>query len=257
MIGVYDLVPMYLQEATGDVRNVKFINYDPLTKGWAVSKLNSTCPDDICFYGYGNTSVPPSKGYVYGHPQQHVYYRQLVYDDKDLYSNKLAGYHMIIAYSPDPNAVDIPYEINQFTGRYVIQPRYVHQNGKYAIMPVTLDAPGKLWFILGLYGAGEARRWQIVAQTQDMTLNRYSIPSGGWEPSSLGMTLTEFCQDQITMDACGDLAQNCNSESPDSDWIRACCRNTCGTCTVPASKCVLPKTSPTYKGHEMHKEMMR
>jgi hypothetical protein len=257
MIGVYDLVPMYLQETRGDLLNVKFINFDPINQGWAISKLNSTCTDDICFYAHGNTSVPPIKGYVYGQPQQqqHVYYRQLIYDDHDLYPERTPGYRMIIAYSPDPDAVNVPYETNQFTGRYILQPRYVHKNGKYAIMPVTLDSPGKVWFVLGAYGVGEARRWQVLAQAIAEVGNRYEIPKANWEPSALGMVLSGYCQDHITLDACDSISVECKGNSPDREWIQACCRQTCGTCHIPASNCTLPKTSPNYK--QMHHMMGR
>lgn len=174
MVGRYVRVPMYLQESAGDPQAMKFIHYDPISKGWAISRLNSSCTDDICFFAYskGQTVRPPPKGYVYGQPDKHVYYRQLVFDDNELYPGKMAGYHMAVSYTPDPNAVGVTEKLSEFTGRYIIQPRYVHESGKYAIMPVSLGAPGKLWVVVGLEGVGPGRRWEILATTKDPSLNR-------------------------------------------------------------------------------------
>merc|ERR1719271_1662135 len=45
---------------------IKFIHYDHASKGWAVSKFNSSCIDDICFFAYNQDPRPPTYGYVYG-----------------------------------------------------------------------------------------------------------------------------------------------------------------------------------------------
>lgn len=245
MIGRYTLVPMYMQENVGDPQNMKFIHYDPISLGWAISKLNSTCTDDICFFAYSKGQpVPPPKGYVFGEPDKHVYYKQLVFDDKELYPGKEAGYHLSVSYSPDPNAIGVTESLSEFTGRYIVQPRYVHQeSGKYAIMPVSLTAPGKIWVVLGLRGLGPARRWEILAQVKDPTLNRYTIPAAGWSPPSMGFKLVPSCADHISMDTCNSLEEQCRGSTADSKWVQACCRDTCNSCAIPKTTCKLPQTA--------------
>jgi hypothetical protein len=245
MIGKYVRVPMYMQEAPGDPQNMKFIHYDPISMGWAISKLNSSCTDDICFFAYSKGQpVPPPKGYVFGQPDKHVYYKQLVFDDAELYPNREPGYHMAVSYSPDPNAVGVTEVLAEFTGRYIVQPRYVHaESGKYAIMPVSLDSPGKIWVILGLSGVGSARKWDILAQTNDPSLNRYTIPEGGWSPESMAFKIVPSCNDHVSMDACNSLENQCRGKGPDVKWVQACCRDTCNTCSILESECKLPKTA--------------
>lgn len=245
MVGRYTRVPMYMQENPGDPRNIKFINYDPISQGWAISRMNSSCTDDICFFAYSKGQmVPPPKGYVYGQPDKHVYYKQLVFDDKELYPNRDAGYHMSVSYTPDANAVGISDILNEFTGRYILQPRYVHKkSGKYAIMPVSLNSPGKLWVVMGLEGVGPARKWKIIAQTQDPSLNRYTIPAAGWNPPDAGFKLVESCPDHVSYHVCESLSDHCRGDDNDSSWVQACCRDTCNSCAVPATKCKLPNTA--------------
>jgi hypothetical protein len=130
MLGFYDMVPMYLQEGPGDPAHMNFVAYDPLSKGWIVSKLNSSCKDDICFFAQAEDMLqpPPPKGYVFGNVDKHFYYKQLIFDDKELYPGKEGGYHLNVAYSPDPNVnKDIPADLTTLSGRYIIQPRFVHQ----------------------------------------------------------------------------------------------------------------------------------
>jgi len=254
MVGRYNLNPMYMQENIGDPQNMKYIAYDPISLGWTIGKLNSTCQDDICFFAYSKGQpVPPPKGYVFGEPDKHVYYKQLVFDDKDLYPGKEAGYHMSVSYSPDPNALGVTETLSEFTGRYVVQPRYVHKdNGKYAVMPVSLNAPGKKWAILMLTGIGPARRWQMIAEVQDPSLNRYTIPSAGWSKvppaippasSAFGMEMVPSCADHVSMDTCNSLEEQCHKDTGDSKWVQACCRDTCGTCAIAKTSCKLPQTA--------------
>jgi len=245
MIGRYARVPMYLQETPGDPANVKFIHYDPISMGWAISRLNSSCTDDMCFFAYSKGQpVPPPKGYVYGQPDRHVYYKQMVFDDKDLYPGVAGGYHMSVSYTPDPNAVGVSDVLSEFTGRYILQPRWVHQkSGKYAIMPVNLQAPGKIWVILGLEGIGPARQWKILAQTTDPSLNRYTIPAGGWAPDSAGFKLVATCADHVSIDVCNSLEDQCRGDSKDTKWVQACCRDTCNSCAIAANDCKLPNTA--------------
>merc|ERR1719198_1850379 len=232
MIGRYIRVPMYMQENPGDPQQMKFIHYDPISGGWAISRLNSSCTDDICFFAYAKGQpVPPPKGYVYGQPDKHVYYKQLVFDDKELYPGHEAGYHMSVSYTPDPNAVGVSDILGEFTGRYVLQPRYVHQrSGKYAIMPITLKSPGKIWVVVGLEGIGPDRRYEIIAQTEDPSLNRYTIPAGGWQPDSAGFKLMPSCNDHVSMEVCSSLEDHCRGDHPDVQWVQACCRDTCNSC---------------------------
>lgn len=244
MLGTFIRVPMYLQETAGDPEAVKFIHYDPISTGWAISKLNSSCTDDICFFAHANYQpVPPPKGYVFGEPDKHVYYRQLVFDDSDLYPGKMPGYHMAVSYTPDPDAVGVSEALSEFTGRYIIQPRYVHQKtGKYAIMPVSLGAPGKLWVLLGLAGVGPSRRWKILAQSKDPSFNRYTAPAGGWSPPSMGFKLVPSCPNHLSDDACNALEDQCRGDGPDVKWVQQCCRNTCNTCPIESTACSLPET---------------
>jgi hypothetical protein len=264
MLGFYDLVPMFLQEAPGDPANMKFIAYDPLSKGWMVSKLNSSCKDDICFFAESKEMIvqpqdkllpPPPKGYVFGNVDKHFYYKQLIFDDKELYPGKEGGYHLNVAYSPDPNVVkDVPADLTTLSGRYIVQPRFVHQKtGKYAIMPTNLKAPEKLWVFLELTGTGLDRHWRIVADAVDPSINRYTVPKGPWMPPDLMLTLKPSCKNHITLDSCFQLQDNCKHDTRDGGWVRACCRQTCGSCTTPASECHLPKTS---KGVAALLEMM-
>jgi len=245
MVGKYIQVPMYMQETPGDPKNVKFVHYDPISSGWSISKLNSSCTDDICFFAYAKGQpVPPAKGYVFGQPDKHVYYKQLVFDDHELYPSKAAGIHMSVSYTPDPNAVGVSELLSEFTGRYVLQTRYVHsKNGKYSIMPINLDSPGKLWAVMGLEGVGPARRWKILAQVKDPSLNRYTIPAAGWEPASMGMKLETSCSDHVSLDVCNTLSEKCSGDSPDTKWVQSCCRDTCKSCAIDRTLCKLPKTA--------------
>lgn len=252
MVGKFRRVPMYMQENPTDPQNLKFIHYDPVSKGWAISKLNSSCTDDICFFAYSNGQpVPPPKGYVYGEPNKHVYYKQMVFDDSELYPSRAPGYHMSVSYTPDPNTLGLSEELGQLTGRYILQPRYVHEKtGKYAIMPVSLDSPGKLWFLLGLSGVGPKRRWKILAQSKDPSLNRYTVPASGWGPpggsaAGMGFKLVATCNDHMSMDVCNSLEGKCRGRPGDKDveWVQACCRDTCNSCVVPKDRCKLPQTA--------------
>jgi hypothetical protein len=242
---------MYLQEKAGDPANIKYIAYDHISGGWSVGKLNSSCVDDICFFAYSKGQpVPPPKGYVYGNPDKHVYYKQLVFDDAQIYPGKQAGYFMALSYYPDPNAVGInPTHdyLSEFTGRYVLQPRWVHKKtGKYAIMPVSLNSPGKQWALLGLMGKGPARRWKALATVQDSSLNRYTIPAGGWQPQSAGFTLVASCLNHISDTTCDQLESHCNQDpmdDKDAAWVQSCCRDTCGRCLQPSTTCNLPQTA--------------
>lgn len=248
MVGRYIMVPMYLQENPADPQNIKFIHYDPVSSGWAISRLNSSCTDDICFFAYSKGQpIPPPKGYVYGQPNKHVYYKQMVFDDAELYPGRQAGYYMAVVYSPDPNTVDLNPNneyLSEFVGRYVLQPRFVHQaSGKYSIFPVSLNSPGKVWFMTGLEGEGPSRRWKVLASVTDQSLNRYTVPAGPWLPEAAAFEIKPSCMNHVSDDACDDLEEHCQSEDPDRSWVRACCRDTCETCPMPASSCALPNTA--------------
>jgi len=251
MMGKFQLQPMYMEETAKDPQNVKFIHYDPVSAGWAISKLNSSCTDDICFFAYANGQpVPPGKGYVFGEPNKHVYYKQLVFDDKELYPSRDAGYHMSVSYTPDPNSLDVSEKLGELSGRYILQPRYVHvKTGKYAIMPVSLASPGKMWFLLGLKGVGPARRWSILAQAKDPSMNRYVIPSSGWTApggaGSMDFKLFQTCNDHVSMDICNSLEDKCRGDKNDKNvgWVQACCRDTCNSCVLPKDRCKLPNTA--------------
>jgi len=242
--GTYKLDRMYLMEgATADAQ-AQFMWYDSFNNGWAISKLNSNCTDDLCFFGYAeNDPVPPPKGYVFGDKEKHVYYQQLVFDDADVYgSGKMRGLHMAISYTPDPNAPDVELDLAQFNGRYVQQPRYVHsKNGRYAIMPLDLKCPGKTWALLGLLG--KPRKWKILATAKDPSYNRYMIPKGPWKfPEKMGFQLQPSCEDHVEEHTCESLEEFCGVAHKDSVWVRPCCKSTCGTCSI-SSTCRLPHTA--------------
>lgn len=233
LLGDYKRVGMYLEENPTSPSEVKFISYDFFSEGWTVAKLNSTCTDDICMFAYGkDLARPPPKGYVFGGEDKHVYYKQLIFDDADVYGNGLKpGIHLGLSYTPDPNSPDVGAGLTMFNGRYVQQPRYVHaRTGKYAIMPLDLNSPGKTWAIVGLMG--EPRRWKILSTARDPSFNRYMVPKGPWEPANFGIDLEPGCSNNVLDATCEALAQaNCAlGQTSDSIWVRKCCKSTCGTC---------------------------
>lgn len=246
LTGNYRLERMYLQQGIKSPGEAQFLWYDSFNSGWAISKLNSSCRDDMCFFGYAKDApLPPPKGYVFGGGEKHVYYRQLVFDDAEIFGNgKMPGIHVGISYTPDPNAPDVNMRLTQFNGRYVQQPRYVHEKtGRYAIMPLDLNCPGKTWALLGLLGEGAERHWKILATAKDPSYNRYMIPAGPWKfPTKMHMEVEPSCSNHVDEEICDRLEGFCGAGHKDSIWVRQCCKSTCGTCDVTSS-CSLPHTA--------------
>lgn len=249
MVGRYRMDGMYLYQVMDPhtglgidpmPSQVKFIHYDHASQGWAMSKFNSSCIDDICFFAYApGSKVPPPKGYVYGGPILHVYYKQLVFDDADLDHGVKRGFHMTWAYTPDPDITGIS-DLAEYNGRYVLQPRYTHiENKKYAIMPINLKSPGKQWVATGLIG--DPRQRKIIASANDPSTNRYMPPMGPWVPEELGFELKTACANHISDLTCMHLEPVCMRDDSDGAWVRGCCRDTCGTCPTSRSACTLPK----------------
>jgi len=251
MLGRYRLDGMYLYEVTDPhsgvgidplPSQVKFVHFDHASSGWAVSKFNSSCIDDICFFAYApDTKIPPPKGYVYGGPILHVYYKQLLFDDADLDPTMRRGYHMTFSYTPDPNVLGVS-DLSEYNGRYVLQPRYTHMvNKKYAIMPIDLKNPGKKWVATGLLG--DPRKRKIIVSAVDPSENRYMPPRGPWMPEELEFALKPACANHVGNLACLHLEPQCMMGDTDGDWVRKCCRDTCHSCQESRLSCPLPKVN--------------
>lgn len=251
MLGRYRLDGMYLYEVLDPhggfgidplPSQVKFVHYDHASDGWAVSKFNSSCIDDICFFAYGpGTTQPPAKGYVYGGPVLHVYYKDLVFDEAAHDPTKKKGFHLTVSYTPDPNVMGVS-DLSEYNGKYVLQPRYTHVvNKKYAIMPTNLKSPGKRWVVSGLMG--EPRKRSIIVQATDPSDNRYMPPQGPWIPEDLGFALKPACANHVGDLACLHLQPQCMMADSDGTWVRQCCRDTCNSCHESRSACPLPQVN--------------
>jgi len=189
--GVYRLDAMFLSvldhpagangPAQGELPSqVKWLHYDHGSKGWAMSKFNSSCIDDICFFAYNQDPRPPTYGYVYGGQELHVYHQQILFDQSLHAVSSKPGYDYLFAFTPDPNVPS--FALDEYNGRYMLQPRYTHAtNHKYAIMPISFEAPNKKWVLSGLLG--EPRKRTIIVQATDPSENRYIPPAGQWEPA--------------------------------------------------------------------------
>mmetsp|Transcript_77576 Transcript_77576/g.207273 ORF Transcript_77576/g.207273 Transcript_77576/m.207273 type:complete len:438 (+) Transcript_77576:64-1377(+) len=132
-----------------------------------------------------------------------------------------------------------PRGLDTFNGYYMVQPRYVHAgNGKYSLMPVTFKAPGKKWVFSAVMG--DAPQLKAISQATVATTDAYQPPMKGFSPD-LGFTVTEGCVNHIADDVCNHMQSFCLVEGKDDgSWVRACCRSTCGTCSISRSLCTLP-----------------
>lgn len=252
MLGKYRADGMYLYEvrdAAGkgldpSPDQVKWIHYDHASSGWAISKFNSSCIDDTCFFAYAPMATqgkaPPPSGYVYGGPILHVYYKQMMFDDADLDPAFKRGFHFTVSYTPDPK-VQGAYELNDYNGRYTLQPRYTHiKNKKYAIMPINLKVPQKQWVATGLLG--KPRKRKVIVSAVDPSENRYTPPRGPWVPEELEFEVRPACENHVGNLACTHVEPMCLMDDSDGVWARQCCRDTCNSCHISRSACPLPKT---------------
>lgn len=241
MNGPYFAEKMYLVD-NSQAADTRFIHYDNFSAGWAVSTLNSSCQDDICLFAYApGLTTPPDKGYVYGAPMFHAYFRQLLFDDHEVVPGVRKGYRMTLDYTEDPQQIAMNDYAMRFNGRYVLQPRYVSANKKYSIQPVDF-AWHRTWFFLAF--AGEPRKWRVVMSAKDPSMNRNSPPAGPWVPGEYGFTIRPICGNHVGDAACDFLRPHCYIQSSDTPWIHQCCRSTCQMCTLPRTGCQLPKTNP-------------
>lgn len=246
MIGRFKLDGMYLIEtasslsAEPDPLQTKFLHYDPASSGWAVSKFNSTCIDDTCFFAYApGATIPPNKGYVYGGPELHIYVQNLLFDEAETQPALEKGYKLRFSYTPDPNVPGFA-NLQEYNGRYILQPRYVHMgHQRYGIMPISFKSPGKKWVVTGLLG--KPRKRQIILTATDPSDNRYMPPEGPWLPEEFGFALKPACANHAGDLACLHLKPTCQMGDSDGDWVRQCCRDTCGSCQVSRALCPLPK----------------
>jgi hypothetical protein len=245
-LGMYRLDAMYLYvldhpaqdlaiQQSSIPSQVKWLHYDHGSKGWAMSKFNSSCIDDICFFAYNQDVKPPSFGYVYGGPELHVFHSQILFDQATHKVSSKLGFDYLFAFTPDPNVPS--FGLEEFNGRYLLQPRYTHVNTKYAIFPVSIDAPNKRWVLSGLLG--DPRKRRIIVQAQDPSENRYVPPAGPWEPAELNFQLRPACMNHVGDLACMHLADVCPLQDTDGDWVRKCCRQTCGSCSESRLSCPL------------------
>jgi len=247
--GVYRLDAMFLSvidhpaggngPAQGELPSqVKWLHYDHGSKGWAMSKFNSSCIDDICFFAYNQDPRPPTYGYVYGGQELHVYHQQILFDQSLHSVSSKPGYDYLFAFTPDPNVPS--FALDEYNGRYLLQPRYTHAtNHKYAIMPISFEAPNKRWVLSGLLG--EPRKRTIIVQATDPSENRYIPPSGQWEPAEYNFQLRATCANHVGDLACMHLESMCALQDSDGDWTRKCCRRTCQSCSESRSSCPLSK----------------
>lgn len=260
MRGLYQADGMYLMPADGITKDAlkatfsrdvqaKFMYYDPNSGGWALSKFDSTCEDDVCLFGYapGQKSRPPEKGYVFkADGSSQVYYKQLVYDaalqdPTQVYGDK-PGFWQGVSFTHDPQIIDWHHpDLTEFNGMYVLQPRYVHmENGKYAIFPTDLEGINKRWVAAGL--RGDPRKWEIVAQTIDTTMRPYFPPTKGWTPDAFQVTYA--CVNHLLDDTCLKMETTCMTGSVDTLFALNCCRSTCNSCQVSRYACKLPRSHP-------------
>lgn len=268
MVGIYQADGMFLLTWKRDLEQ-KYFYYDQNAQGWAAMKFNSSCDDDMCMFGYQpkmndrENPPPPDKGYVFGNEFKHIYYRQYVWDMADYDSTRLRGYFKGLSYTHDPQILH-PSEftdLSEFTGKYVLQPRYTHTgNGKYAIFPMDLNGsprdnaalpidpttglpfPPKKWAMAGLLPQQSGpRKWEVIATAVDDTMRRYFPPLNNWQPELF--TLARACANHVQDDTCTGLEGMCLLGIPDSLWIQKCCRSTCQTCELSRYACELPNNN--------------
>lgn len=244
-MGRYRLDGMYLKESAGAEPTVKLMHFEEATNGWVVSEFGSPCQDDVCFFGYQKErSLPPQKGYVYGAPEFQVYVKGMVFDDADLNPNITKGYYFTVEYTPDINVLNVP-DLTGLNGKYILQPRYVHEDtGKYMILPIDYKSQ-RTWALAGLVGI--PRKWTILMRGSGPLYNMYEPPltegSHFWEPLEKGMQLKATCADRFPEQACQSLQSQCGVNEQQSQWIRECCRFTCGNCALARTACTMAPPS--------------
>jgi len=232
---------MFMAQSTGHTQELKLMYYESKTKGWVLSQFGSPCTDDVCFFGYQKErqESPPQKGWVYGAPEFVVNYKPMVYDDADTDPNATRGFHISVEYTPDPNILDLP-DLTFFNGRYIKQPRYVHEESrKYMILPIDFQAK-RTWALAGLVGV--PRKWTILMKgTGGDLYDMYDPPttegSNFWEPVPAGLQLITTCSDHFPSAACESIANMCTELGDHTQWVRDCCRSTCGFCQLSRSAC--------------------
>lgn len=242
-LGRYKLNGMYLAENAGSDGTIRVINFVEATSGWVISEFGGPCADDVCFFGYQRIKgAPPQKGYVYGGPDYQVYIEQLVYDDAAGKPHEKTGYHLTVEYTPDPHVQGLP-DLTTLNGRYVLQPRYVHEEtGKFAIMPIDFKTQ-RTWILAGLIGV--PRKWQVMETSTGASLDMYGVPTTEgtrlWRPSKDGLQVVASCADHLPQSACGPLALQCGFAKTQVSlaWVRDCCRSTCGSCELSRTACTI------------------
>lgn len=236
--GSYEVDGMYLKESCGSDGKIRLVYWESATSGWVGAEFGSSCTDDVCFFGYlPYRGPPPERGWVFGAPDFAVYYEQMLFDDAERDPNSRRGYHLSVSFTPDVDAQGAP-DLSRFNGRYVLQPRYVHTSGKFAIMPIDFKSK-RTWVLAGLMGV--PRKWRVLLKGVGSIYNMYQPPTtqgaSYWEPLNDGMQLLPSCGDHMPSQACGALQGQCGINEPASRWIRECCRATCGRCDLSRNAC--------------------
>mmetsp|Transcript_3994 Transcript_3994/g.11547 ORF Transcript_3994/g.11547 Transcript_3994/m.11547 type:complete len:392 (-) Transcript_3994:89-1264(-) len=240
MVGDYQLESMYLADDSNNIADMRFMYYEKNAGGWVLSKFNTTCDDDACFFAYEkDRQTPPGSGWVFGAPNMQVYCSKLVWDrseDEPLYPR---GKQLSVEYTPDPHVVNLP-SLGEFNGQYKIQPRYVHANGKYMIMPINWDDQ-RTWIITGMMGV--PRKWRLLASSQGPIKDWDTPPLGMYNPTTYSMVVTAKCANTYNDQMCSSMAQFCGSTDPSFKKVQACCRSTCSTCQLSRSACDGPASA--------------
>lgn len=256
-IGTYKVENMYLSEDAGMVNELKFIHYERATSGWVLSQFESPCPDDVCFFAYQRErELPPKSGYVYGAPDFQMYTCDMVIDDADRDCNITRGYHLSVEYTKSPNERTGLPNMAGLNGRYVLQPRYVHQaTGKYMIMPIDYQI-NRTWILAGLVGV--PRKWRILAKSSAPAFDINTPPTvregQAWEPQADGFDVERICTNVIPDVACGPMAHHCPGTDIGFEWVPQCCRSTCHTCTFSRTVCPIkqPKVASLLEQYANH-----
>lgn len=237
--GRYSIDSMYLSLFSTNVADMRFMYYEPASSGWVISKFNSSCDDDACFFAYeGDRQTPPPKGYVFGAPNMQVYCAQLVYDWAETHEGFPRGRKLSVEYTPDPHILTLP-SLGEFNAQYVFQPRYVHSSGKYMIMPINF-AEQRTWIVTGMMGV--PRKWRLLASNVGPPRDLYTPPQGFYQPSTYGLYVRKQCKNTYADAMCASMAGFCANTNAGFAAVRQCCRATCNSCFLSRNAC--PSSGP-------------
>eukprot|EP00405_Crypthecodinium_cohnii_P014836 CAMPEP_0206464204 /NCGR_PEP_ID=MMETSP0324_2-20121206/27075_1 /ASSEMBLY_ACC=CAM_ASM_000836 /TAXON_ID=2866 /ORGANISM="Crypthecodinium cohnii, Strain Seligo" /LENGTH=313 /DNA_ID=CAMNT_0053936787 /DNA_START=135 /DNA_END=1073 /DNA_ORIENTATION=+ len=222
-LGSYKVDGMYLKETRDLDEKAKWIHYEEATNGWVISEMDSPCTDDVCFFAYQKErAYPPQSGYVYGAPNMEVYYKPMLFDVDGGSLGRQHGPRLSVEYTPDPGVTDVS-DLTVLNGKYILQPRYVHQEtGKYAIFPIDFNEH-RTWVFAAL--TGTPRKWRVLLNSTGTRLQMYQPPLPStdnsmavWTPTSEGLQLTASCSDKFPIAACLSLRGSCGINEKATQW---------------------------------------